>query len=256
MARDVATCAWGPWVTTVEHGEAGVVCTTRAATCMRPRRWCWQCRAPVCRRSPSLRRCRLWPRPGRERGQGGEALMLARGGDGIAVGIGRARPQYADTAEQGSVLVTGFGWQDDRSTAARRHVERAPSAPSSQPPSSGRARHDWTADPASRGTWLTVLAGRTDLFFPDRFDLLGRVAFAGPTWPGSTQAGPRGAGQRRRGSAHVPAQPAATAPPARRTPASSALPYSGSARRCACSPSGWHRCFVISAARAPRRRRR
>jgi len=41
------------------------------------------------------------------------------------------------------------------------------------------AQHDWIADPASRGTWLTAPAGRIDLVSPDRFDPVGRIAFAG-----------------------------------------------------------------------------
>ena len=65
MARDVVDLRLGTAVTTVEHGDAGVVCTTaRRRGASRPTRWCWPYRSTACRRSPSSRRCRhAWPRP-------------------------------------------------------------------------------------------------------------------------------------------------------------------------------------------------
>jgi monoamine oxidase len=126
---------------------------------------------------------RLAEAAGANAGRAVKVLMLARGVEphGIAVGIGPGLNWlYADAAKDGRVLVTGFGWQDDRfDPAARQHVERALRAFHPDAELVDWAQHDWIADPASRGTWLTAPAGRTDLVSPDRFDPVGRVAFAG-----------------------------------------------------------------------------
>ena len=110
-------------------------------------------------------------------------LMLARGVQphGIAVGVGPGLNWlYADEQRDGVVLVTGFGWQDDRHPLdGREQVERALTAFFPEAELVDWAHHDWNADPASRGTWLTAPAGRVELVDPARFGPVGRIAFAG-----------------------------------------------------------------------------
>ena len=185
MARDVVDLRLGTAVTTVEHGEAGVVCTTASGDVHEAEALVLavplNC-LPQISFAPALPP-RVAEAAGANAGRAVKVLMLARGVEphGIAVGIGPGLNWlYADTAEEGSVLVTGFGWQDDRfDPAARRHVERALRAFHPDAELVDWAQHDWIADPASRGTWLTAPAGRIDLVSPDRFDPVGRVAFAG-----------------------------------------------------------------------------
>jgi hypothetical protein len=110
-------------------------------------------------------------------------LMLARGVEphGIAVGAGPGLNWlYADELRDDAVLVTGFGWQDDRhpldddAAVARALAAFYPEAELVE-----WACHDWIGDPASRGTWLTAPAGRVELLDPARFRPSGRIAFAG-----------------------------------------------------------------------------
>jgi len=112
-----------------------------------------------------------------------KVVMLARGVEpqGLAVGIGPGLNWlYADDERDGTVLVTGFGWQDERfDQHARAHVERALRAFHPGAELIDWATHDWIGDPASFGTWLTAPAGRLDLVDPERFRPAGRIVFAG-----------------------------------------------------------------------------
>lgn len=185
MAGDVVDLRLGKAAATIEHGEAGVVCTTadgevheaEALVLAVP----LNC-LPQISFEPALPP-RLAEAAGANAGRAVKVVMLARGVEphSIAVGIGPGLNWlYADATEDGCVMVTGFGWQDDRfDPAARQHVERALRAFHPDAELVDWAQHDWIADPASRGTWLTAPAGRIDLVFPDRFDPVGCVAFAG-----------------------------------------------------------------------------
>jgi monoamine oxidase len=137
---------------------------------------------------PAIRFIPELPEPARE-GAGANAgaavkvLMLARGVQphGIAAGIGPGLNWlYSDEARDGTTLVTGFGWAhplfDPGDTG---HVSRALRAFFPQADLVAHAWHDWNADPASNGTWLTAPAGRLDLVDPARFAPVGPLAFAG-----------------------------------------------------------------------------
>ena len=123
-----------------------------------------------------------------------KVLMLARGVQphGIAVGIGPGLNWlYADsraTAGAGHRLRLAGRPLDP---AAREQVERALPAFFPEAELVDWAHHDWNADPASRGTWLTAPAGRIDLVSPARFEPVGRIAFAGSDMAASTRAGSR-----------------------------------------------------------------
>jgi monoamine oxidase len=110
-------------------------------------------------------------------------VMRARrvAANGIAVGVGPGLNWlYADDELDGDVLVTGFGWQDDDfDPGERADVERALLAFHPQAELVDWRYHDWIADPAARGTWLTAPAGRLELVDPDRFAPVGRIVFAG-----------------------------------------------------------------------------
>jgi monoamine oxidase len=112
-----------------------------------------------------------------------KVVMLARGVPerGIAVGIGPGLHWlYADAERDGAVPVTGFGWHDPAfDPADRAAVEGALRAFFPDATLLDWAHHDWIADPASRGTWLTAPAGRVELVDPGRFAPVGRMAFAG-----------------------------------------------------------------------------
>ena len=185
MAHDVVDLRLGTAVTTIEHGDAGVICTTERGEVHEAEALVLavplNC-LPGIAFEPALPPG-VAEAAGANAGRAVKVLMLVRGVDpnGIAVGIGPGLNWlYADTAEDGCVLVTGFGWQDDRfDPAARGHVERALRAFHPDAELVDWAQHDWIADPASRGTWLTAPAGRIDLVSPDRFDPVGRIAFAG-----------------------------------------------------------------------------
>jgi monoamine oxidase len=185
MAGGLADVRLDTAVTAVAHGGAGVTCTTdggevleAAALVMAVPLNC----LPQIGFEPALPP-RVAEAAGANAGRAVKVLMLARGVEphGIAVGAGPGLNWlYADTAEDGCVLVTGFGWHDDRfDPAVREHVERAVRAFHPEAELVDWAQHDWIADPASRGTWLTAPAGRIDLVDPERFDPVGRIAFAG-----------------------------------------------------------------------------
>jgi monoamine oxidase len=185
MAGDLADLRLDTAVTAVAHGDAGVTCTTDGGEVLEA---CALVMAvplnclPQIGFEPALPP-RVAEAAGANAGRAVKVLMLARGVEehGIAVGAGPGLNWlYADTAEDGCVLVTGFGWQDDRfDPAVREHVERALRAFHPEAELVDWAQHDWIADRASRGTWLTAPAGRIDLVDPERFDPVGRIAFAG-----------------------------------------------------------------------------
>jgi monoamine oxidase len=120
---------------------------------------------------------------GQNAGAAVKVLMLARGIEphGIAVGIGPGLNWlYADTELQGETLVTGFGWEDPVfDPYDRTHVERALQAFFPSAELVDVRAHDWIADTASRGTWLTAPAGRSALIEPVRFRPLDALVFAG-----------------------------------------------------------------------------
>ncbi|HEY0389332.1 MAG TPA: NAD(P)/FAD-dependent oxidoreductase [Gaiellales bacterium] len=137
---------------------------------------------PGVRFSPGLP-VRVAEAAGANAGAAVKVVMLARGVEphGIAVGTGPGLNWlYAEAERDGSVLVTGFGWQDDRFDGNERaHVERALRA---FHPGAGLLDwryHDWIGDPASLGTWLTAPAGRLDLVDARRFLPAGPICFAG-----------------------------------------------------------------------------
>lgn len=128
------------------------------------------------------------PAPAREAaganaGAAVKVLMLARGvpPHGIAAGVGPGLNWlYAHEARDGATLVTGFGWVDEVfDPGDPEHVSRALLAFFPEADLVEHAWHDWNADPASRGTWLTAPAGRLDLVDPGRFAPVGSLAFAG-----------------------------------------------------------------------------
>jgi len=169
----------------VEHNDAGVTCVARDGRVLTARALVLalplNC-LPAIAATPPL------PGPvadaaGANAGAAVKLLMLAGGIEphGIAVGAGPGLNWlYADELRDGSVLVTGFGWQDERhpldddGSVARALAAFYPAAELA-----GWARHDWIGDPASRGTWLTAPAGRVELLDPARFRPAGRIAFAG-----------------------------------------------------------------------------
>jgi monoamine oxidase len=112
-----------------------------------------------------------------------KVVMLARHVEphGIAVGIGPGLNWlYADSSDEGVTLVIGFGWEDASfDPNDRGHVERALAAFYPQAELVDWKSHDWIADPASNGTWLTAPAGHPELVDPARFAPLGRLVFAG-----------------------------------------------------------------------------
>lgn len=112
-----------------------------------------------------------------------KVLMLTRNvaPHGIAVGIGPGLNWlYADAEQDGLTLVVGFGWEDASfDTGDRGHVERALTAFYPEAELVDWKSHDWIADPASSGTWLTAPAGNADLVDPSRFAPIGRLVFAG-----------------------------------------------------------------------------
>ena len=112
-----------------------------------------------------------------------KVLMLARNVEphGIAVGIGPGLNWlYADAERDGATLVIGFGWQNTSFDPGDHfHVERALTAFYPEAELIDWQSHDWIADPASNGTWLTAPAGNADLVDPARFAPTGRLVFAG-----------------------------------------------------------------------------
>jgi monoamine oxidase len=185
MAGDLADLRLDTAVTAVAHGDAGVACTTDGGEVLEAGALVMavplNC-LPQIGFEPALPP-RVAEAAGANAGRAVKVLMLARGVEpsGIAVGAGPGLNWlYADTEEDGCVLVTGFGWQDDGfDPAVREHVERALRAFYPEAELVDWAQHDWIADRASRGTWLTAPAGRIDLVDPERFDPVGRIAFAG-----------------------------------------------------------------------------
>jgi monoamine oxidase len=172
-------------LTAVEHGAGGVRCATAGGAtfdadavvlalpinCL-----------PGIVFSPALP-ARVAEAAGANAGAAVKVLMLARGVEpnGIAVGVGPGLNWlYADDLVDGMAVVTGFGWQDERFDAgAQGDVHRALLAFHPGAQLVEHASHDWIADPAALGTWLTAPAGKVELVDPDRFAPVGRIVFAG-----------------------------------------------------------------------------
>lgn len=120
---------------------------------------------------------------GKNAGAAVKVLMLVRGvaPHGIAVGVGEGLHWwYVDDEVDGLVRVIGFGWDEPAfDPSERRHIERALAAFFPEARLEAFRSHDWIADPASRGTWLTAPAGALDLLDAGRFRPVGRISFAG-----------------------------------------------------------------------------
>jgi monoamine oxidase len=112
-----------------------------------------------------------------------KVVLLARGvaPHGIAVGAGDGLHWwYVDDEADGLVRITGFGWEASGFDPANRaHVARALAAFFPEAELVDHLAHDWIADPASRGTWLTSQPGRLGLTDPAHFRPHGPVVFAG-----------------------------------------------------------------------------
>jgi monoamine oxidase len=112
-----------------------------------------------------------------------KVVLLARGvaPHGIGVGIGHGLHWWhVDDEADGLVRITGFGWETPEFDAAsREHVARALAAFFPEAELVDHLSHDWIADAAARGTWLTSPAGRLDLVDPLRFRAHDRIVFAG-----------------------------------------------------------------------------
>jgi monoamine oxidase len=175
----------GTALTAVEHDVDGVVCTTATGAELRAAAVVLalplNCLAAIAF-SPALPPT-VAEACGANAGAAVKVVMLTRGvaPHGIAVGVGPGLNWlYADDEHDRNVLVTGFGWQDDRFDASdRTAVELALRAFHPEAELVDWAYHDWIGDPASHGTWLTAPAGRLDLVDPRRFAPVGRVVFAG-----------------------------------------------------------------------------
>lgn len=174
-------------VAAVEHGPGEVVCqvsggervTGRAAVLAIP----LNCLPAIAFSPPLPERARV--APGTNAGAAVKLLMLARNvpPHGIAAGAGGGLNWlYADDRREadGSTLVIGFGWHDPQFDPADRD-QVATSLRRFHPQAElvDLARHDWIADPYSRGTWLTAPAGRLDLVDPARFEPVDGLVFAG-----------------------------------------------------------------------------
>ena len=172
-------------VATVEHRAGAVTVTTAAGERFHAR--AVVIAVPVnC--LPDLRFDPGLPEPiaaaaGANAGAAVKVLMLARNvpPHGIAVGIGPGLNWlYADAEHDHATLVTGFGWEDPSfDPSDRGHVARALAAFYPEAELVGWRSHDWIADPASRGTWMTAPAGRVELVDPARFAPVGPLVFAG-----------------------------------------------------------------------------
>jgi monoamine oxidase len=175
----------GRRVTRVVHGPEGCACDTDDGARVRGRALVLavplNCLPAIAFEPPLPERVRAGA--GANAGAAVKVVMLARGVPerGIAVGAGPGlRWLYVDAEHDGAVLVTGFGWQEAGFDPGDRiAVERALRAFFPEAELVDWAHHDWIADPASRGTWLTAPAGRVELVDPARFAPVGRLAFAG-----------------------------------------------------------------------------
>lgn len=100
---------------------------------------------------------------------------------GIAVGIGHGLHWwYVDDRKGDLTRLTAFGWAGTGFDAeSRADIEHALAAFFPEAELVDWLHHDWIADPASRGTWLTAPAGQTELVDPARFQPVGPIVFAG-----------------------------------------------------------------------------
>ena len=175
----------GTRLVAVDQDDAGVTCTTADGAAIRAAALILavpiNCLPPISFTPPLP--AATAEGAGANAGAAVKVLMLARGVEPltIAAGIGPGLNWlYADDLVGDEVLVTGFGWQDgDFDQHDRDDVNRALTAFHPEAELIDWASHDWIADPASMGTWLTAPAGRLDLVDPARFRPAGRIVFAG-----------------------------------------------------------------------------
>ena len=172
-------------VTSVAHADDSVTCRTRDGRA-------WSARAvvvavpinclPDIAFEPPLPQ-RVSEAAGANAGAALKVVMLARGvaPHGIAVGAGHGLHWwYADDEAGGLVRLTGFGWETPEfDPASRADVARALAAFFPEAELVAHLSHDWIADTASRGTWLTSRPHRLDLVDPARFRPHGALVFAG-----------------------------------------------------------------------------
>ena len=86
---------------------------------------------------------------------------------------------YVDDRVDQHTRLVAFGWKDEFDPADRAQVERALEAYFPEATLIDYRWHDWNADDYSRGTWLTLPAGRASEFDPEAMILPGRVVLAG-----------------------------------------------------------------------------
>jgi monoamine oxidase len=100
---------------------------------------------------------------------------------GTSSGFGRSTAgRLVHLGWDGLVRVTGFGWADPAfDPSDRQHIDRALAAFFPEATLEAFRSHDWIADPASRGTWLTAPADALELLDASRFRAVGRMFFAG-----------------------------------------------------------------------------
>ncbi len=172
-------------VAVVTHGQDGVKVTTTAGETLEADAVViavpLNC-LPAIRFDPALPD-RVAQAAGANAGNAVKVVMFARGvpAHGIAVGAGPGLVWlYADAERDGTTLVTGFGWdRPEFDPGSRPAVEAALRSFYPAAELVDWSTHDWVADPASRGTWLTAPAGRVELVDPARFEPVGRIVFAG-----------------------------------------------------------------------------
>ena len=86
---------------------------------------------------------------------------------------------YVDDRVDDLTRLIAFGWKDEFDPEDRAQVERALNAYFPEAMLIDYRWHDWNADDYSRGTWLTLPAGRASEFDPAAMALQGRVVLAG-----------------------------------------------------------------------------
>lgn len=120
------------------------------------------------------------------RGQRGRAFKLWIRARGVSVGrhvtgsSSGVQMLFAErTARDGSVLMIGFGIQDERAAPADPKWVRSEFArlcPNAE--FLGYDWHDWIADPFARGTWLSTPFDMAGHFSSEAWEPQGRIAFA------------------------------------------------------------------------------
>lgn len=175
----------GATVTSVARSDDGVTLQTRAGAALSARALVVavpiNCLPDIAFEPPLPER--VSEAAGANAGAALKVVLLARdvAPHGIAVGAGHGLHWwYADDEVDGLVRLSGFGWETPEfDPSSRADVARALAAFFPEAELVAHLSHDWIADTASRGTWLTSRPGRLDLVDPVRFRPHGAIAFAG-----------------------------------------------------------------------------